>query len=66
MIVSSNLEILWTIFLNSSGFCRSYNRLQGSPVVIKLASAVGIIVFALWGLGPLVQLSRNILLHVLP
>ncbi|XP_042025043.1 mechanosensitive ion channel protein 2, chloroplastic-like isoform X1 [Salvia splendens] len=42
---------------------RSFNRLQGSPLVIKLASAVGIIIFAVWGLGPLVRLSRNILFH---
>ncbi|KAL3630155.1 hypothetical protein CASFOL_023139 [Castilleja foliolosa] len=39
---------------------RSFNRLQGSPLVIKLSSAVGIIIFAVWGLGPLVRLSRNI------
>ncbi|KAI3451238.1 hypothetical protein Pfo_007903 [Paulownia fortunei] len=42
---------------------RSFNRLQGSPLVIKLASAVGIVIFAVWGLGPLVRLSRNIFLH---
>ncbi|KAG6394483.1 hypothetical protein SASPL_145069 [Salvia splendens] len=42
---------------------RSFNRLQGSPLVIKLASAVSIIIFAVWGLGPLVRLSRNLLFH---
>ncbi|KAL3838653.1 hypothetical protein ACJIZ3_023244 [Penstemon smallii] len=42
---------------------RSFNRLQGSPVVIKLASAFGIITFAIWGLRPLMQHSRNIFLH---
>ncbi|KAL1536766.1 mechanosensitive ion channel protein 2, chloroplastic-like isoform X2 [Salvia divinorum] len=42
---------------------RSFNRLQGNPLVIKLASAVGIIFFAVWGLGPLVRLSRNLLFH---
>ncbi|CAA0831205.1 Mechanosensitive ion channel protein 2-chloroplastic [Striga hermonthica] len=42
---------------------RSLNRLQGSPVVIKLASAVGIVIFAVWGLGPLVQLSRNVFMN---
>ncbi|KAK4393959.1 hypothetical protein Sango_1866700 [Sesamum angolense] len=42
---------------------RSFNRLQGSPIVIKLASAVGILIFAVWGLGPLVRLSRNIFLQ---
>ncbi|KAK4490398.1 hypothetical protein RD792_001074 [Penstemon davidsonii] len=42
---------------------RSFNLLQGSPIVIKLASAVGILIFAMWGLGPLVRQSRNIFLH---
>ncbi|PIN09746.1 hypothetical protein CDL12_17672 [Handroanthus impetiginosus] len=42
---------------------RSFGQWQGSPLVIKLASAVGIVVFAVWGLGPLVRLSRNIILH---
>ncbi|KAL3838650.1 hypothetical protein ACJIZ3_023241 [Penstemon smallii] len=42
---------------------RSFNCLQGSPVVIKLASAFGIIIFAIWGLRPLMQHSRNIFLH---
>ncbi|KAK4480131.1 hypothetical protein RD792_013188 [Penstemon davidsonii] len=44
-------------------FCRSFNCLQGSPVVIKLASAFGIIIFAIWGLRPLMRHSRNIFLH---
>ncbi|EPS67304.1 hypothetical protein M569_07470, partial [Genlisea aurea] len=42
---------------------RSFKRLQGSPLVIKLASAVGIIIFAVWGLGPLVRQSRKIFQH---
>ncbi|CAA3025494.1 mechanosensitive ion channel 2, chloroplastic isoform X1 [Olea europaea subsp. europaea] len=42
---------------------RSFHPSQGSPLVIKLASAVGIIVFAIWGLGPIVCQSRNLLLH---
>ncbi|KAK6154167.1 hypothetical protein DH2020_013806 [Rehmannia glutinosa] len=40
----------------------SINRLQGSPLVIKLASAAGIVIFAIWGLAPLVRQSRNIFL----
>ncbi|EXC16646.1 Mechanosensitive ion channel protein 3 [Morus notabilis] len=32
---------------------RSYIALRGSPLVLKLISAVGIIAFAAWGLGPL-------------
>lgn len=42
---------------------RSFNALQTSPLVFKLASAVGIIVFAVWGLGPLMRQSRNLLFH---
>ncbi|KAL2498937.1 Mechanosensitive ion channel protein 2 [Abeliophyllum distichum] len=42
---------------------RSFHRLQVSPLVIKLSSAVGIIVFAVWGLGPILRQSRNLLLH---
>ncbi|WCJ31989.1 Mechanosensitive ion channel protein 2 chloroplastic [Euphorbia peplus] len=42
---------------------RSYDVLQRSPVIMKLAPAIGVIVFAIWGLGPLMRHSRNILLH---
>ncbi|XP_051137468.1 mechanosensitive ion channel protein 2, chloroplastic-like isoform X2 [Andrographis paniculata] len=42
---------------------RSFNSIQGNPVVIKLASALGIVIFAIWGLGPVVKISRNILLQ---
>ncbi|XP_012068012.1 mechanosensitive ion channel protein 2, chloroplastic isoform X2 [Jatropha curcas] len=42
---------------------RSYDALRGSPVVLKLIPAVGIIAFAAWGLGPLMRLSRIFFLH---
>ncbi|XP_050292146.1 mechanosensitive ion channel protein 2, chloroplastic [Quercus robur] len=42
---------------------RSYNVLQGSPLVLKLVPAACIIIFAVWGIGPLLRESRNILLH---
>ncbi|CAA0831798.1 Mechanosensitive ion channel protein 2-chloroplastic [Striga hermonthica] len=41
----------------------SIPRLQGSPLVIKLASSIGIVVFAIWGIVPLVRKSRNIFLR---
>ncbi|KAE8010516.1 hypothetical protein FH972_006883 [Carpinus fangiana] len=41
----------------------SYNVLEGSPLVLKLVPAVGIIIFAVWGIGPLLRQSRNVLLH---
>lgn len=40
--------------------------MQGNPLLVKLASAAAIVVFALWGLGPLVRQSRNIFLDVSP
>ncbi|XP_057251566.1 mechanosensitive ion channel protein 2, chloroplastic isoform X2 [Beta vulgaris subsp. vulgaris] len=42
---------------------RSCNALQSSPVVTKLVPAVGIIIFTLWGLEPLMRMSRNFFLH---
>ncbi|XP_050372791.1 mechanosensitive ion channel protein 2, chloroplastic [Argentina anserina] len=43
-------------------FKRSYDVLQGYPLVFKLVPSVGIIIFAIWGLAPLVRLSRNLIL----
>ncbi|KAJ8451887.1 hypothetical protein Cgig2_007370 [Carnegiea gigantea] len=42
---------------------QSCDALKGSPLVEKLVPAVGIIIFALLGLGPLVRISRNLFLH---
>ncbi|KAG4212118.1 hypothetical protein ERO13_A02G144500v2 [Gossypium hirsutum] len=42
---------------------RSYNILQDSPLVFKLAPAVGIIIFAVCGVVPLMQHGRSLLLH---
>ncbi|XP_042508306.1 mechanosensitive ion channel protein 2, chloroplastic-like [Macadamia integrifolia] len=42
---------------------RSYNALHGSPLVLQLVPAVGIIAFTIWGLGPLMRQSRNLFLH---
>ncbi|KAF3439206.1 hypothetical protein FNV43_RR17481 [Rhamnella rubrinervis] len=42
---------------------KTCNVLQGSPLVVRLISAAGITIFAVWGLGPLMRLSRNLLLH---
>ncbi|KAF1861382.1 hypothetical protein Lal_00025675 [Lupinus albus] len=39
---------------------RSYNVLQSSPVIVKLIPAVGIIIFALWGLGPFMCQTRKL------
>uniref|UniRef100_A0A5B6ZTV6 Uncharacterized protein n=1 Tax=Davidia involucrata TaxID=16924 RepID=A0A5B6ZTV6_DAVIN len=42
---------------------RSYNALHGSPIVLQLVPAVGLVAFAMWGLGPLMRLSRILFLH---
>ncbi|XP_022751132.1 mechanosensitive ion channel protein 2, chloroplastic-like isoform X3 [Durio zibethinus] len=47
----------------SVALTRSYNNLQGSPPVFKLVPAVSIIIFALWGVGPLMRQIRSLLLH---
>ncbi|KAL3630458.1 hypothetical protein CASFOL_023442 [Castilleja foliolosa] len=75
-IVSRNHNIICNCILNKGpslditciknatiNLTRSINRFQGSPLVIKLASSIGIVIFAIWGLGPLVRQSRNIFLH---
>ncbi|XP_063941717.1 mechanosensitive ion channel protein 2, chloroplastic isoform X2 [Daucus carota subsp. sativus] len=42
---------------------RSCGALQGKHVVFKLVPAITILLFAVWGLGPVMRLSRNIFLH---
>lgn len=42
---------------------RPFSVLQSSPITLKLAAAISIVVFALWGLGPLMRQSRRLLLH---
>ncbi|KAI3922113.1 hypothetical protein MKX01_005802 [Papaver californicum] len=42
---------------------RSYNAFRGSPFLLKVVPAVSILAFTVWGLGPLMRLSRNLFLH---
>ncbi|XP_026394424.1 mechanosensitive ion channel protein 2, chloroplastic-like isoform X2 [Papaver somniferum] len=42
---------------------RSYNAFCGSPLLLKVVSAVSILAFTVWGLAPLMRLSRNLFLH---
>ncbi|KAL8130622.1 hypothetical protein V2J09_019777 [Rumex salicifolius] len=42
---------------------RAFSNVSGSPVVVKLGSAIVIIAFAAWGLRPLTRLSRKTFLH---
>ncbi|XP_057505188.1 mechanosensitive ion channel protein 2, chloroplastic-like isoform X1 [Actinidia eriantha] len=57
---SNGVPILKTA---STALTKSYNSLCGSHIVFQLVPAVGIIAFAVWGLGPLMRLSRIHLLH---
>uniref|UniRef100_A0A7N0ZUK2 Uncharacterized protein n=1 Tax=Kalanchoe fedtschenkoi TaxID=63787 RepID=A0A7N0ZUK2_KALFE len=44
----------------SSTFTKTFSALQDNPTALKFLPAVGIIVFTLWGLVPLVRLCRNL------
>ncbi|KAJ8444970.1 hypothetical protein Cgig2_029164 [Carnegiea gigantea] len=63
MFFGQNITIP-TMKTSTVALTRSCNALQGSSLVTKLVPAVGIILFALWGLRPLMRMSRNLLLHV--
>ncbi|TKY69953.1 Mechanosensitive ion channel protein 2 [Spatholobus suberectus] len=40
---------------------RSCNVLQNSPIIVQLIPAVGVIIFAVWGVGPLLFQTRKLL-----
>lgn len=44
----------------TSALSRSYNVLLASPFTLQLVPAVGIIAFALWGLGPFMRSIRSL------
>ncbi|KAK9678852.1 hypothetical protein RND81_11G237100 [Saponaria officinalis] len=52
-----------TVKSSAFSLARSYNTFQGNPLVTKLVPAIGIVIFALWGLQPLMQLSRKMFLQ---
>ncbi|KAF8012216.1 hypothetical protein BT93_I0369 [Corymbia citriodora subsp. variegata] len=47
----------------AAALSRPFNVLQSSPITLKLVAAISIVIFALWGLGPLMRQSRRLLLH---
>ncbi|KAF7830011.1 mechanosensitive ion channel protein 3, chloroplastic-like isoform X1 [Senna tora] len=55
----------WTPHMKSASIIskRSYDALQGSPVVFQLIPALGVIAFAILGLEPLLRLGRVIFLQ---
>jgi len=38
--------------------------LQNSPIIVKLIPAIGVVIFAIWGVGPLLFQTRKILFQV--
>ncbi|XP_061349985.1 mechanosensitive ion channel protein 2, chloroplastic-like [Gastrolobium bilobum] len=44
----------------ATALARSCNVLQSSPAIVKLIPAVGIIIFAVWGVGPLMFQTRKL------
>ncbi|XP_028802800.1 mechanosensitive ion channel protein 2, chloroplastic [Neltuma alba] len=47
----------------AAAMTRSCNVLQGNPVMAKLIPAVGVITFAIWGVSPLLFLTRKLFLR---
>ncbi|KAM7261743.1 hypothetical protein ACFE04_020820 [Oxalis oulophora] len=47
----------------STALTKSYNALQGAPVIVNLLPAIGISLLALWGLEPLVRQCRTLLFN---
>nr|XP_025886603.1 mechanosensitive ion channel protein 3, chloroplastic isoform X2 [Solanum lycopersicum] len=42
---------------------RSLSTIHGSPLVLQLIPAIGVLVFAAWGLTPLMRFGRKLFLH---
>ncbi|GLJ15111.1 hypothetical protein SUGI_0247000 [Cryptomeria japonica] len=55
--------VLLSIKTFSVVLSRAHNALQQSPLILRCAPAVGLIVFAAWGLGPFLQLIRHVVFH---
>ncbi|ONK76668.1 uncharacterized protein A4U43_C03F30780 [Asparagus officinalis] len=53
----------YNVLKESPLLSRSYTALAESPLVMQLAPAIGIIAFAVWGLGPLMHYGRTLFLH---
>ncbi|KAL9312725.1 hypothetical protein ACSQ67_018177 [Phaseolus vulgaris] len=52
-----------TTTMDTVAMSRSYNAIAGKPIAIQFIPALGIIGFAVFGLEPLVRLSRNLFLQ---
>ncbi|KAK7307262.1 hypothetical protein VNO77_40164 [Canavalia gladiata] len=61
--VSGQPSELPAVKVAATVLARSCNVLQNSPVIVKLIPAVGIIIFAIWGVGPLLFQTRKLFLQ---
>ncbi|XP_030528317.1 mechanosensitive ion channel protein 2, chloroplastic-like isoform X2 [Rhodamnia argentea] len=59
----SNLHENLLVKTAAAALSRPFSVIQSSPVTLKLVAAISVVVFALWGLGPLMRQSRRLLLH---
>ncbi|CAJ1931290.1 unnamed protein product [Sphenostylis stenocarpa] len=60
-MVSGQPNDLPAVKLAATVLARSSNVLQNSPIIVKLIPAIGVIIFAIWGVGPLLFQTRKIL-----
>ncbi|KAL3036673.1 hypothetical protein AAZX31_01G022700 [Glycine max] len=60
-LVSGQPNNLPAVKVAATVLARSCNILQNSPIIVKLIPAVGVIIFAIWGVGPLLFQTRKLL-----
>ncbi|MQM05297.1 hypothetical protein Taro_038107 [Colocasia esculenta] len=58
--LSSGVNVFPVLKSTALALKRSCNSLDGGPLLYQLVPSVGVISFALWGLGPLVRLCRQL------
>ncbi|RDX81711.1 Mechanosensitive ion channel protein 2, chloroplastic [Mucuna pruriens] len=59
-LVSGKPNELPAVKVAATVLARSCNVLQNSPIIVKLIPAVGVIIFAVWGVGPLLFQTRKL------
>ncbi|KAI3442317.1 uncharacterized protein J3R85_001248 [Psidium guajava] len=59
----SNLHDNLLVKTAAAALSRPFSIIQSTPITLKLVAAISVVVFALWGIGPLMRQSRRLLLH---